>query len=68
MVNSLEHREDGSIALWINADLQFDSKDEHIYHETLTAPALSITKAEQTKCSQCTYYWRRGWISRQRII
>jgi len=42
MANLLEHRDDGSIALFINGDLQFDSRDEHIYHESLTLPALSI--------------------------
>ena len=42
MANLLEHKDDGSIALFINGDLQFDSKDEHIYHESLTLPALSI--------------------------
>jgi len=42
MSNLLEYRNDGSVALYINGDLQFDSKDEQIYHESLTAPALSV--------------------------
>src|ERR1700721_215026 len=42
MSSSLEHGKDGSIALYINNDLQFDSKDEHIYHEGLVLPALAL--------------------------
>ena len=42
MNNSLDRRDDGSIALFINGDLQFDSHDEYIYHEALVLPALAI--------------------------
>ncbi len=42
MSGSIERRLDGSIALTIDGDLQFDSKDEHIYHEGLVMPALGI--------------------------
>ncbi len=42
MSSSLEPGEDGSIALYIDNDLQFDSKDEHIYHEGLVLPALAL--------------------------
>jgi spermidine synthase len=44
MAGSIERRNDGSIALSINDDLQFDSKDEHIYHEGLVLPALSLVE------------------------
>lgn len=42
MSGSIERRLDGSIALTIDGDLQFDSSDEHIYHEGLVLPALGI--------------------------
>lgn len=42
MTGTLERRQDGSFALSINGDLQFDSTDERIYHECLVLPALSI--------------------------
>lgn len=43
MTNSIETRTDGSIALFIDDDLQFDSRDETIYHEGLVLPALAIS-------------------------
>jgi spermidine synthase len=43
MTNSIEDRADGSIALFIDGDLQFDSRDEAIYHEGLVLPALAVT-------------------------
>jgi len=42
MAASLERRDDGSIALFINADLQFDSADERVYHEALALPAAAL--------------------------
>lgn len=36
----LDRREDGSLSCFIDGDLQFDSRDEHIYHEALALPAL----------------------------
>ena len=42
MAGTLQRREDGSIALFINGDLQFDSVDESIYHESLALPALAL--------------------------
>lgn len=47
MAGSIERRADGSLALFINNDLQFDSNDERIYHEALALPALAI--AQQRK-------------------
>lgn len=43
MTGTLERRNDGSFALSINGDLQFDSVDERIYHECLVLPALAIS-------------------------
>ncbi len=40
----LERRNDGSIAFFLDGDLQFDSQDEHIYHEGLALPALAIAE------------------------
>lgn len=40
MAVSLQRKNDGSVALFIDGDLQFDSRDEHIYHEALVSPAL----------------------------
>lgn len=40
MAVSLQRKMDGSVALFIDGDLQFDSRDEHIYHEALVTPAL----------------------------
>jgi spermidine synthase len=39
---SIEQREDGSVRLFIRGDLQFDSRDERIYHESLALPALAL--------------------------
>ncbi|GAB4208620.1 MAG: hypothetical protein OHK0022_38420 [Roseiflexaceae bacterium] len=38
----LDPRDDGSLALFIDGDLQFDSRDEAIYHEALALPALAL--------------------------
>jgi spermidine synthase len=37
----IEQKDDGALRLHINNDLQFDSRDERIYHEALALPALS---------------------------
>jgi spermidine synthase len=44
MAGSIRQNQDGSIALFIRDDLQFDSRDEQIYHESLTLPALAIVE------------------------
>jgi spermidine synthase len=44
MASHLESKSDGSLALFINGDLQFDSADERIYHECLALPALAIAE------------------------
>jgi spermidine synthase len=41
----LEHRDDGSLACFLDGDLQFDSRDERIYHEALALPALAIAES-----------------------
>src|SRR5208337_4004694 len=38
----LNLRSDGSMALFIDGDLQFDERDEKIYHEGLALPALQL--------------------------
>lgn len=38
----LDRRPDGSVSLFIDGDLQFDSRDERIYHECLVLPALAV--------------------------
>ncbi len=38
----LNMRQDGSMALFIDGDLQFDQRDEKIYHEALALPALHL--------------------------
>src|SRR5687767_481567 len=45
----LEHRNDGSLALFIDGDLQFDSRDERIYHECLVLPAVALAQARADK-------------------
>ncbi len=47
MANLLERRDDGTVALFINGDLQFDSNDERIYHEALALPGLAIASRRQ---------------------
>jgi spermidine synthase len=47
MAGSLERRPDGSIALFINGDLQFDSLDEAIYHESMALPALMVASGRK---------------------
>jgi spermidine synthase len=41
----LDRRNDGSIALFIDGDLQFDSRDERTYHECLALPALALAES-----------------------
>lgn len=43
----LDQRDDGSLALYYDGDLQFDSRDEHIYHEALALPALALAERRQ---------------------
>jgi spermidine synthase len=40
----LEERNDGSFALYLDGDLQFDTRDEALYHESLALPALSLAR------------------------
>lgn len=47
MHGSLEQRQDGSVALFIKEDLQFDSRDERIYHESLALPPLALALSRQ---------------------
>lgn len=42
MLILLDRRDDGTVALYIDGDLQFDSRDERIYHEALALPALAL--------------------------
>ncbi len=42
MSGVVERGADGSLLLLIDGDLQFDSRDENIYHEGLVLPALSV--------------------------
>lgn len=46
-MHSVERRDDGSVALFINGDLQFDSCDERIYHEALALPGLAIAQGRK---------------------
>jgi spermidine synthase len=41
----LDRRPDGSFSLVIDGDLQFDSRDERIYHECLVLPALALARS-----------------------
>lgn len=38
----LDERRDGSLALYLDGDLQFDSRDERTYHELLVLPGLAL--------------------------
>ncbi len=40
----LDERDDGSCALYLDGDLQFDSRDEALYHESLALPALCLAR------------------------
>ena len=40
----LDERTDGSLALFIDGDLQFDTADEALYHESLSLPALCLAR------------------------
>jgi spermidine synthase len=48
MKSSLEKRDDGTIRLFIDGELQFDSVDERIYHESLVLPALAAVSQRTT--------------------
>jgi spermidine synthase len=40
----LERGDDGQVSFYINGDLQFDSRDERIYHESLALPPLALAE------------------------
>lgn len=40
----LDERTDGSYSLFIDGDLQFDTRDEALYHEALALPALCLAR------------------------
>ncbi|NTV63411.1 MAG: hypothetical protein HGA65_07720 [Oscillochloris sp.] len=40
----LDRRDDDTFRLFIDGDLQFDSRDERIYHELLALPALALAE------------------------
>jgi spermidine synthase len=66
MDSSLKLSEDGSIALFINGDLQFDSKDERIYHEGLVVPALLVaTKHNQSDLKALVIGGGDGLVARE---
>jgi spermidine synthase len=44
MAQHLETRADGSYRLFIDGDLQFDTRDERLYHEMLALPALCLAR------------------------
>jgi spermidine synthase len=43
----LDHRPDASLAVYIDGDLQFDSRDEALYHELLALPALALATSRR---------------------
>ncbi len=46
----VDRRVDGSLSLYIDGDLQLDTRDERLYHEALVLPALAIaTRRRQGK-------------------
>ncbi len=48
-MNLYHHRRpDSSLALYIDGNLQFDTRDEAVYHESLALPALCLAKAPRT--------------------
>lgn len=51
----LDRREDGSLSCFIDGDLQFDSRDEHIYHEALALPALltALSRSRSKNALSC---------------
>lgn len=44
----LDRRDDATLRLFIDGDLQFDSRDERMYHEVLALPALALTERRQS--------------------
>lgn len=44
MSNYVEERADGGFAFYIDGDLQFDTLDEALYHESLALPALCLAQ------------------------
>ncbi len=66
MAGSLERRDDGSFALYINGDLQFDEGDEQIYHEALALPALALaTKRIQSPLKVLVIGGGDGLVARE---
>ena len=40
----IEEKQNGEFAFYMDGDLQFDSSDEAIYHESLALPALCLAR------------------------
>lgn len=46
----VDRRDDGTLAVYYDGDLQFDSRDEAVYHTALTRPALTVAVARGGAC------------------
>lgn len=44
-----DERSDGSFALYLDGDLQFDTRDEALYHENLALPALTLARRTRSE-------------------
>jgi spermidine synthase len=42
----IEQHPDNAVAFYINGDLQFDSRDEAIYHQYLVGPAMALARTQ----------------------
>ena len=47
MTLHIDERSDGNIAVYLEGDLQFDTVDEALYHESLALPALCLAAQSQ---------------------
>jgi spermidine synthase len=54
MSTFVSRRPDGTVTLFIDGDLQFDQRDEKIYHEGLAQPALKLAEKRLTEGTQLT--------------
>ena len=49
MTLHIDERSDGNIAVYLEGDLQFDTVDEALYHESLALPALCLAAQSQSQ-------------------
>ena len=60
MTLHIDERGDGNIAVYLEGDLQFDTVDEALYHESLALPALCLASRSQSQSPRLADHRQKG--------